>query len=378
MSSLRLEFLLEGLVLIVGLHVCAGDGQEGPSDVVLEAQVHHLVRLIDHHVVALVQDRVPLVQRIAETAGRGKAALHTLPEHVGLLLGVAPAHHADHAAAAVLAELPRFVLNLDDQLSARCEDNGIWPILRCGVVQRWQRLDVAEDRQHVGCRLTTASLGHSDEVAHLAGDGDDLHLDGRGLDVAHLVDRLQQLPVQRPLRPDAHGHGHAAAADEDLEVLAEDSPVARGHLVHGLVGPVDLVLVLLLDVALLERQRLLGRLDEGGYVLTSVLRTLGNELFIETVVLALLTHIDACAVAAAEEKLGLQALCVEGVVVATHGVVISVPLEVEDIPELLGGLLHLLLCFLHAQVVPLDQLELLLRLPLASLRLRQLQQVHLC
>mmetsp|Transcript_68773 Transcript_68773/g.190376 ORF Transcript_68773/g.190376 Transcript_68773/m.190376 type:complete len:301 (+) Transcript_68773:1567-2469(+) len=139
----------------------------------------------------------------------------------------------------------------------------------------------------------------------------------------------------------------------------------------------DLVVILALNVALLEGQGLLCRLDESGHVLSSVLRALGDELFIKAVVFALLSDINACAVAPAKEQLRLQAFGVEGVVVAAHGVVISVPLEVEDVPELLGRLLHLLLGFLHAQVVPLDQLELLLRLPLTSLRLRQFQEVHL-
>mmetsp|Transcript_117201 Transcript_117201/g.311741 ORF Transcript_117201/g.311741 Transcript_117201/m.311741 type:complete len:527 (-) Transcript_117201:184-1764(-) len=372
-----LLLLPKGFVLVLSLHIAAGDGQERAADVVLKAQVHHLVRLIDHHIVALIQDRMPLVQRIAETPGRREAALHALPERVGLLLGVAPADHADHAAGAVLAKLLGLLLDLDHQLAARRENYGVGAVLGRGVVQRRQLLHVGQDRQHVRRRLAATCLGHGDQVAHLAGDGDDLHLDGRRLGVAHLVDGLQQLPVERALSPDPHGVGDAAAADEDLEVLAEDPPVARRHLVHRLVGPVDLVLVLLLDVSLLEGQVLLGGLDERGHVLARVLRALGNELFVEAVVLALLAHVNACAVAAAEEELGLEALGVERVIVAAHGVVVGIPLKVEDVPELLGGLLHLLLGFLHAQVVPLDQLEFLLRLPLTPLRLRELQQVHL-
>mmetsp|Transcript_41256 Transcript_41256/g.128023 ORF Transcript_41256/g.128023 Transcript_41256/m.128023 type:complete len:763 (-) Transcript_41256:2-2290(-) len=375
--GLGLELLLQRLVLVLGLHVGAGDGQERSPHVVLEAQVDHLVGLVDHDVVALVQDRVPLVQRVAEAAGCREAALHALPQLVGLLLGVAPADHADHAAVAVLGELPRLLLDLDHELAARRQDDGVGAVLGRGVVERRELLDVREDGQHVRRGLAATGLGHGDQVAHLARYGDDLHLDRRRLGVAHLVHGLQELPGQRALGPDAHGHRHAAAADVDLEVLAEDAPVARRHLVHGLVGPVDLVVVLALDVALLEGERLLRRLDEGRHVLSSVLRALGDELLVEAVVLALLAHVDARAVAATEEELRLQALGVERVVVAAHGVVVGVPLEVEDVSELLGGLLHLLLGFLHAEVVPLDELQLLLRLPLAPLRLRQLQQVHL-
>mmetsp|Transcript_93388 Transcript_93388/g.264373 ORF Transcript_93388/g.264373 Transcript_93388/m.264373 type:complete len:538 (+) Transcript_93388:218-1831(+) len=298
--GLGLQLLLVGLVLVCSLHIRAGDGQEDTSNIVLEPQVYHLVGLVDHDVVALVQHRVPLVQRVAEPPRRRKTALYALSQLEGLLLGVPPADDADHAAGAVLGELDRLLLDLQDQLAARREDDGVWPILRGCVVQRRKLLHVRKDRQHVGRCLPAPRLGDGDEVAVVAGDGDHLHLDRRGLGVPDLVYGLEELPSQRPFGPDAHRDGDATTPDVDLEILAEYAPVAHCHVAHRLVCPVGLMLVRALDVALLERQGLLRRLDEGRDVLAGVLGTLGDELFVKAVVFPLLTDIDACAVTASE------------------------------------------------------------------------------
>mmetsp|Transcript_4899 Transcript_4899/g.11496 ORF Transcript_4899/g.11496 Transcript_4899/m.11496 type:complete len:411 (-) Transcript_4899:490-1722(-) len=370
--SLGLQLLLESLILVVCLHVGAWNGQQRATYVVLEAQVHHLIRLVNHNIVALVKYCVPLVQSITQPPGSGKAAFHALPQQVRLLLCVAPANDTHHAAVAVLSELARFLLNLDDKLAAWRQDDSIGTILSSGVIQWREFLDVGENRQHVCCSLPATSLRDRNEVAHLASNGNDLHLDWGGLGVADLVNGLQELPRQRAFSPDPHGHWHTAATDEYLEVLTEDAPITRGHLVHGLVCPMNLVVILALNVTLLERKGFFCRLDESGHVLASVLRALGNELFIEAVVFALLAHINACTIATAEEKLRLQALGVERIVVPAHGVIISVPLEIEDVPELLRRLLHFLLGFLHTKVVPFDQFEFLLSLPFTSLRFREL------
>merc|ERR1719204_1098922 len=211
----------------------------------------------------------------------------------------------------------------------------------------------------------------------LARDRDGLHLHRCGLGVTDLVDGLRQLPWQGPLSPDPHRVRDAATADEYLEILPEDAPVAHGHLGHGLVGPMDLVFVLGLDVALLEADWLLRRLDECGDVLARVLCALCNQLFVEAVVLTLLADVDPSPVTPPEEQLRLDALRVQRVVVTAHRVVVRVPLEVEDVPEFLGRLLHLLLGVLHSEVMPLDQLELFLGLTLAPLVFGQLEEAHL-
>ena len=66
-----------------------------------------------------------------------------------------------------------------------------------------------------------------------------------------------------------------------------------------------LVDVVILDVPLLEGQRLLTGLHEGRDVLPAVLRPLRDELFIKRIVLALLSDVDACTISPAEEELRL-------------------------------------------------------------------------
>mmetsp|Transcript_6998 Transcript_6998/g.17495 ORF Transcript_6998/g.17495 Transcript_6998/m.17495 type:complete len:260 (-) Transcript_6998:181-960(-) len=146
---------------------------------------------------------------------------------------------------------------------------------------------------------------------------------------------------------------------------------------HRLVCPVDLVVVVDLDVAVLKRMGLFLGLDECRHVLACVLGALRDELLVETVVFALLADVDARTISAAEEQLWLEPLRVKRIVVPPHRVVIGIPLEVENVPELLRGLLHLLFGVLHAKVVPLNQFKFLLGLALATFGLRQLEQVHL-
>mmetsp|Transcript_99314 Transcript_99314/g.286595 ORF Transcript_99314/g.286595 Transcript_99314/m.286595 type:complete len:400 (+) Transcript_99314:598-1797(+) len=297
----RLQLLLEGLVLLLGLHVRAGNGQQHSPHIVLESQVDHLVGLVDDHVVALVEDRVPLVQGIAQASRGGEADFRALPQGERLLLCVAAADNADHADIAKVCELPRLLLDLQHQLSARGQNDAVWPVHGCGVVEWRQLLHIREQWQHVGGRLPTSGLGYGDEIPVLASDRNGLHLDGCRPRVAHLVDGLQQLPRQRALGPNAHRVRHSAATNENLEVLAEDSPISSRHLVDGLLCPMDLVVVLGLDVALLEPNGFLRRLDESGDVLAGVLGPLRDQLLIEAVILALLTHIDARPVAAPKQ-----------------------------------------------------------------------------
>mmetsp|Transcript_103934 Transcript_103934/g.298684 ORF Transcript_103934/g.298684 Transcript_103934/m.298684 type:complete len:710 (-) Transcript_103934:505-2634(-) len=372
-TGLGLKLLRNGLLLRIRLHVRAWDGKQRSPNIILKSEIDHLVGFVDHDIVALVEDGVPLVQGIAQTAGRGQANLGTLAQGEGLLLCISATDDADDTHAGDIGrELLGLLLNLQDQFSARSQDDAIGTVLGRRVSQRWQILDVCQQRKHVGCGFPTACFGDCDQVAVLARNGNGLHLNGRGLGITNLVDGLKQLPRQGALSPDSHGVRHPAAADEDLEVLAEDAPIAGGHLVHRFFRPMHLVIVFALDVALLEADGLLRRLDERRDVFASVLRAFRDQLFVETVIFALLTYINACTVTTAEEQLRLTPLRVERIVVASHCVVVRIPLEVEDIPELLGRLLHLLLCLLHAQVMFLNELKLFFCLTLSALRLWKL------
>mmetsp|Transcript_98244 Transcript_98244/g.204903 ORF Transcript_98244/g.204903 Transcript_98244/m.204903 type:complete len:306 (+) Transcript_98244:1692-2609(+) len=139
----------------------------------------------------------------------------------------------------------------------------------------------------------------------------------------------------------------------------------------------NLVVILGFQVSLLEGDGLLCRLNESGDVFSSGFSALGDQFFVEAVVFSLLTNINACTVPSSKEELRLYPLGVERIVVSSHCIVVSIPLEIENVPELFGGLLHLLLGLLHSQVVSLDQLKLLLGLSLSSLGFRELEQVQL-
>mmetsp|Transcript_35510 Transcript_35510/g.77730 ORF Transcript_35510/g.77730 Transcript_35510/m.77730 type:complete len:345 (+) Transcript_35510:707-1741(+) len=304
--SLSFQLLLVDVILVCSLHVGTWDRQESSAHVVFEAEVHHLVRLVDHNVVALIEDGVPLVESITESTWGGETDLHALSQLEGLLLRVAAADHAHQPDLRhELAEFPGLLLDLEDELAAGRQDNAVRTILSRSVVQGRKLLDVSQQWKHVRARLTAAGLGNRDEVPVLAGNWDHLHLDGRRPRIAHLMHGLEELPRQGALCPDSHGVGDAATPDEELEILPEDTPVAGRHLIHRLVRPVDLVVIGVLQISVFEGQRVLGRLDEGRDVLPRILRTLGNELLVEAVVLALLADVDASSVAATEEKLWL-------------------------------------------------------------------------
>mmetsp|Transcript_4637 Transcript_4637/g.11647 ORF Transcript_4637/g.11647 Transcript_4637/m.11647 type:complete len:542 (+) Transcript_4637:535-2160(+) len=238
-------------VLIGRLEVGGGHRVEDCLDLRLEAHVDHLVRLVKDDVVALVQHHVPPIQRVVETARCGHHDLNPLRLDERLLFDAQPAHHRVHTNLQFRRELARLLLDLLHELARRRHDERERPLAR--VLARDRRLleDVHEHRQHEGARLAGAGLRDADHVLAREAERDALHLHARRTLVLGFRHRLEDRLGQSGLVPVAEGADLLARRRVaraplrlDLVVLAEDAPVALGHLVERLLRVVLRLLVL--------------------------------------------------------------------------------------------------------------------------------------
>mmetsp|Transcript_2156 Transcript_2156/g.2819 ORF Transcript_2156/g.2819 Transcript_2156/m.2819 type:complete len:358 (+) Transcript_2156:343-1416(+) len=143
MTLLCFQLLGDGLLFLLRLHVGAGNGEQHASHIVFEAQVNHLVGLINHNVVALIEDSVTLVQSIGQSTRSGQADFGTLAKCEGLLLRVAATDNTDHShSVAVGCELLRFLFDLQHQLTAWSQYDRVGSILGRSIGEWWQLLDV--------------------------------------------------------------------------------------------------------------------------------------------------------------------------------------------------------------------------------------------
>mmetsp|Transcript_58621 Transcript_58621/g.154989 ORF Transcript_58621/g.154989 Transcript_58621/m.154989 type:complete len:533 (-) Transcript_58621:817-2415(-) len=238
----ELEVGVAGLgVLLVGLHGPRGHRIQDLLHLGLEAHVDHAVGLVQHDVVALVEDAEAALEGVDEAARGGDDDLDALADGEALLLDALDAAAADEREAPhahVLAEGHRLVVDLVGQLARGGQHQRLGAL--AGVLGGDFGLlgDVDEHGQHEGGGLARARLRDAHHVAVVEPQRDALHLDRRRHLVPLLRHRAQDLLRQPALGPVADGVGHAPSPRRDLEVLAEDAPVADAHLPHLLLLPV--------------------------------------------------------------------------------------------------------------------------------------------
>lgn len=83
----------------------------------LKAQVDHAIRLIQHHVIALVEHCVRALEAIHKTPRRPHHNLTALSELEALVLDGLPTNHRHHTVFGKVGELAGFVLNLLGEFS---------------------------------------------------------------------------------------------------------------------------------------------------------------------------------------------------------------------------------------------------------------------
>ena len=94
-------------------------------DALLESHVQHLVGLVQHHVLHIVQLCHAAFHQVDETAGSGYDNLHTLPQGTYLLFDAGTAiDRLDVDAVQVFAKVAQVIGNLQAQLSCRSENQG--------------------------------------------------------------------------------------------------------------------------------------------------------------------------------------------------------------------------------------------------------------
>ncbi|TYZ57671.1 hypothetical protein PybrP1_011176 [[Pythium] brassicae (nom. inval.)] len=366
---------------------------EHRDDLRLKAHVDHAVGLVEHDVVALVEHEVVALEAVHEPPGRADHHIDALAQLERLVLDALAADDRQRLDpvrglrvrapdARVLAELDRLLLDLERELAGRRHHERERALLgRAAHVRGRQRVDIRDDRDHERRGLARAGLSDADDVAALEPDRDRLHLDRRRARKAHVRDRVKHGLWQRGrgLGPRAQRVRRAPALDRDVKVLAKDAPVALAHVGERLLGPVRAhglrlaarerlhrVLRAVLHAAqcalagplALGELRLRQRavlLVRGAVLTLPLLRELGQK----RVVLALLAHVDACAVAAPVEQVHIQALRVERVQVRGR-VLGGLPVKLEDLGKLLARLHCFLLGRLLTQVLVLDRLHLAL------------------
>ncbi len=216
--------------------------REQRLDVGQEAEVEHLVRLVQHDRPDVREVEVALLEHVDHAARRADDDVDALLQRLDLRLVRAPAvdlHDADGAARGGGREVAR---DLHRQLARRDDDEGlrlarsgqpVVPVLAGGD-------DAVEQRDAEAQRLAGARLGLADDVVAGQRDGERHRLDGERLRDAGVGERLDDL------RPDVEVgerrvdglHGRRGAAQGARHRRGERG---RGALGGGGGGAVELV-----------------------------------------------------------------------------------------------------------------------------------------
>ena len=254
-----------------------------------------------------------------------------------------------------MREFHRLLLDLLRELARRRHHQRVRAPRRDFVRHPRELGDVRQHRHDERARLPRARLGDADHVALQQADGDRSHLNGRGRVVPHLANRAQNLGGHPGLAPAPHRRRKTPAARRDVVVLAEDAPVALGHLRRRLLGPVSSLRVRDLwrrdPRAAAHKRRLLVRDAPGARVAAG----LGDQRHLPPgALLGDDAAVHAGARAAAERQRALVWPIVQGVQVR-GSVLVLVPVEFEL--ELVTGLRDFLLRLRAAHVLRADQLQ---------------------
>ncbi len=157
---------------------------EDRLDVLEEAEVEHLVGLVEHHVAGGVEEEVVAADHVHHPADGADHDLRALLEPRGLVADRRAAEDGDHRDPAPLAVGAQRLGHLDAQLARGREHQR----LDLGIVG----VDVVEHRQAEGGGLAGAGLGLADHVPALQQEGDRLLLDRSGVLVAEVLEGFEE------------------------------------------------------------------------------------------------------------------------------------------------------------------------------------------
>ena len=180
-----------------GLAILLGKIPNDPSDVGEKAHVEHAIGLVENEELEARKICAALFHQAHEAPGGGDDQLHALAQ--GLFLGTFPHPAVDgrHAQRKMLGVGLDVVVNLDDQLAGRRNDQGPGLAVAGPILS-----EALEDGQHgegKGRRLARPGLRDAGQVLALENKGDGFGLDGRWLFVAGLLDGPQYIGAK------AHG-----------------------------------------------------------------------------------------------------------------------------------------------------------------------------
>ena len=180
-----------------GLAILLGKIPNDPADVGEEAHVEHAVGLVENEELEARKIGAALVHEVHQASGGGDDQLHALAQ--GLFLGTFPHPAVDgrHAQRKMLGVGLDVVVNLDDQLAGRRNDQG--PGLAVAGPILSEALEDGQHREGKGRRLARPGLRDTGQVLALENKGDGFGLDGRWLFVAGLLDGPQNIGAK------AHG-----------------------------------------------------------------------------------------------------------------------------------------------------------------------------
>ena len=157
------------------------------ADVVDKAHVEHAVGLIEHKVAHAVEREQSLADEVEQAARRGDEDVYTPVELFHLRALVHATEDDARAQTGELRVVSHTLLDLYGQLARRRKDEGPGAALPCGRSGG----ELLDDGYGKGGRLTGARLGDAQQVAPVEGHRDGLLLDGRGIDVLLVMERLE-------------------------------------------------------------------------------------------------------------------------------------------------------------------------------------------
>ena len=162
---------------------------EDRLDVVGEAHLEHLVGLVEHEEAQLAEVERALLEVVHDAARRADDDVDAAAQRAQLHAVGLAAVDRQHVHALEVGGVPlERLADLQGELARRGEDQRLRLLLL--------EVEPAEDRQREGRRLARAGLGESDDVAPLEQGGDRRLLDGGGVLVADVAQRLEHLVVE--------------------------------------------------------------------------------------------------------------------------------------------------------------------------------------
>ena len=155
-------------------------------DVGQEAEVEHLVRLVEHDGLDVREVEVALLHQVDQATGRAHDDLDAALEGLDLGLVGAAAVHRENARRAVLGGDVEVLRDLDGELARRGDDEGLGLSLRREVVPTGlagaEKMLKQRDAESEG--LAGSGLGLPDDVVSVERDRQGHFLDGKGVDDA--------------------------------------------------------------------------------------------------------------------------------------------------------------------------------------------------